>query len=100
VTAPAAMVTYPEFEGGPWRHAGTAPTPQLISTAGTLQPRLELQLPRGSGRSFSFSILPARRACKRVALSHRAVLNVRLTGALSYAEDVIVSWLPLYHDMG
>ena len=40
---------------------------------------------------------------KGVALSHRAVLNqvksyresIKLT-----AEDIIVSWLPLYHDMG
>ena len=40
---------------------------------------------------------------KGVALSHRAVLNqlrayaptLRLTG-----DDVVVSWLPLYHDMG
>jgi len=40
---------------------------------------------------------------KGVALSHRAIFNhldaygeaIRLT-----REDVIISWLPLYHDMG
>ncbi|HJZ80933.1 MAG TPA: AMP-binding protein [Pyrinomonadaceae bacterium] len=40
---------------------------------------------------------------KGVALSHRAVLNqlVRLSEALRLqSEDRIISWLPLYHDMG
>lgn len=40
---------------------------------------------------------------KGVALSHRAVLNqlASYTDALQLtAQDVIVSWLPLYHDMG
>lgn len=40
---------------------------------------------------------------KGVALSHRAVLNQLASYSESIAlnrEDVIVSWLPLYHDMG
>jgi acyl-CoA synthetase (AMP-forming)/AMP-acid ligase II len=40
---------------------------------------------------------------KGVALSHRAVLNQLASYAEAIAlrpEDVIVSWLPLYHDMG
>ncbi len=40
---------------------------------------------------------------KGVALSHRAVLNhlASYSDALTMSEDdVIVSWLPLYHDMG
>ncbi len=40
---------------------------------------------------------------KGVALSHRAVLNQLAAYADSLrlgADDVIVSWLPLYHDMG
>lgn len=40
---------------------------------------------------------------KGVALSHRAVLNqiASYSDALALtAQDVIVSWLPLYHDMG
>lgn len=40
---------------------------------------------------------------KGVALTHRAVLNqvISYSRALDLqAEDVIVSWLPLYHDMG
>ncbi len=40
---------------------------------------------------------------KGVALSHQAVLNQLASYASSLelnAEDVIVSWLPLYHDMG
>ena len=40
---------------------------------------------------------------KGVALSHRSVLNqlARYSDALALnSQDVIVSWLPLYHDMG
>ncbi|MCX6055415.1 MAG: AMP-binding protein [Chloroflexi bacterium] len=40
---------------------------------------------------------------KGVALSHQAVLNQLESYSLALkinAEDVIVSWLPLYHDMG
>jgi acyl-CoA synthetase (AMP-forming)/AMP-acid ligase II len=40
---------------------------------------------------------------KGVALSHRAVLNQLASYASALAlsqDDVIVSWLPLYHDMG
>ncbi len=40
---------------------------------------------------------------KGVALSHRAVFNqlANFSQALAYSpDDVVVSWLPLYHDMG
>lgn len=40
---------------------------------------------------------------KGVALAHRAVLNhlASYSGAIALdADDVVVSWLPLYHDMG
>jgi len=121
VTRPAAIITYPEFEpevratlSSPcWRSDGAVgggSAPILILSS-------EVELPSPP----DFETLPGlRRASedivllqhssgttglqKGVALSHRAVL--RQLEAYSQAirldlnNDVIVSWLPMYHDMG
>ncbi len=111
ITRPAAVITYPEFlnevtaasekssvrviltsnqveasgrEGIPWENLGGC----------TRAPEDIVLLQHSSGTTG---------LQKGVALSHQAVLNqvesyarsIQLTG-----EDVIVSWLPLYHDMG
>jgi fatty-acyl-CoA synthase len=115
ITRPAAIVTYPEF--APEVHAALAalesgaPTsvravlradvvgpeaePDLASLPGMRQTPDDLALLQHSSGTTGLQ--------KGVALSHRAVLNqldcysaaIHLSG-----DDVIVSWLPLYHDMG
>ncbi|HZW03836.1 MAG TPA: AMP-binding protein [Anaerolineaceae bacterium] len=110
VTRPAAIVTYAEFErevrsalkeGDSVRAVileseAAAPCEPDFDSLGGLQrqPDDVVLLQHSSGTTG---------LQKGVALSHGAVLRqlesyrqaVRLTG-----EDVIVSWLPLYHDMG
>ena len=111
VTQPEAVITYPEFEsevraitaqnssvhavlvtgqmGGPADPAGILSAPGLRR-----QPDDTVLLQHSSGTTG---------LQKGVALTHRAVFN-QLTAyrqALSLTDqDVIVSWLPLYHDMG
>ncbi len=110
VTAPAAVVTYPEFlsevqaaisSGGPVRKV-------LLSTE--IGPRAEpdFSAMRGRERAPEDVVLLQHSSGttglqKGVALSHAAVFRQLDT----YAEairlgsgDTIVSWLPLYHDMG
>jgi acyl-CoA synthetase (AMP-forming)/AMP-acid ligase II len=111
ITKPTAIVTYPEFEtevrgvlveGDSVRHVIL--TDQIEADAEpnfeTLQgfksaPEDIVVLQHSSGTTG---------LQKGVALSHRAVLNqMDAYGAairLDPASDVIVSWLPLYHDMG
>ncbi|MBF8285310.1 MAG: fatty-acyl-CoA synthase, partial [Anaerolineales bacterium] len=110
VTRPAAIVTYPDFvpevraavrPGGPVRavlvSADIPPAagPDLGAMPGLRRFPDDVVLLQHSSGTTGLQ--------KGVALSHRAVLNqldcyaraLRLT-----LDDVIVSWLPLYHDMG
>ncbi len=110
VTGPAAIVTYPEFEGevrsvlapqGPVRAVisthSVDPIPQpapVPEFAARREPDDTVLLQHSSGTTG---------LQKGVALSHAAVLRqLEAYGeALHLApDDVIVSWLPLYHDMG
>ncbi len=110
VTRPQAVITYPEFEsevlaalpeGGSVRvvlHSGQVergggPASDLFFGL-QRQPEDIVLLQHSSGTTG---------LQKGVALSHQAVLNQleAYTRALRLnKEDVIVSWLPLYHDMG
>jgi acyl-CoA synthetase (AMP-forming)/AMP-acid ligase II len=106
VTQPAAIVTYPEFEGE-IRAALTAgssvreviltsqvPAQAQIPAAGAQNPESICLLQHSSGTTG---------LQKGVALSHQAVLSqLNAYGeAIGLKEqDVLVSWLPLYHDMG
>ena len=108
---PTGVVTYPEFE---------ADVRQMISesshsvcdvfVAGRIprQEKLDFSSLPGAHRQETEVVLLQHSSGstglqKGVALSHRAVFNhldayaeaIRLT-----RDDVIVSWLPLYHDMG
>jgi acyl-CoA synthetase (AMP-forming)/AMP-acid ligase II len=110
VTRPAAIVTTPEFEpevraaltsGGSVRavlltgqlEAETAPDWEHLAIE-QRDPEEVVLLQHSSGTTG---------LQKGVALSHRAVLNqlaaYRQAIDLRH-DDVIVSWLPLYHDMG
>ena len=111
ITAPAAVITYPEFlgevqqaipPGGSVR--AVIETSQVISET-ALDPDL---LASGLGRNEQDIVLLQHSSGttglqKGVALSHEAVFNQLDSYAPALhlnTNDVIVSWLPLYHDMG
>ncbi len=112
ITRPAGIVTYPEF--APEVHtalAHAAPhSVRAVLTADAVSPEVEPDLSSLPGMQRAPADLALLQHSsgttglqKGVALSHQAVLNqlaayapaIRLT-----ADDVVVSWLPLYHDMG
>ncbi len=115
VTKPAAIVTYPEFEGevraamaAATASGGCSVRSVLLATAVTPLEAPDFDALAGLRRKpDDIALLQHSSGTtglqKGVALSHRAVLNqlewyrqaIRLG-----PEDVIVSWLPLYHDMG
>jgi acyl-CoA synthetase (AMP-forming)/AMP-acid ligase II len=110
VTQPAAIVTYPEFEveirpalkpedsvrALILSNQINPPTaPDFTDLAGLQRKKDEIVLLQHSSGTTGLQ--------KGVALSHEAIFNqlVNLCTALELREqDVIVSWLPLYHDMG
>lgn len=111
ITRPTAIVTYPEFA----EEVRQAITPEssvraLITTDTfeSLERLNDLTWLPGLRRGENDIVLLQHSSGttglqKGVALSHQAVLNQ--LGAYSEAielneQDVIVSWLPLYHDMG
>ena len=110
VTRPAAIVTYPEFEADV-RSTLTAGDPvRAVILTNQFEPEGELSLDtlRGFERNAGDIVLLQHSSGttglqKGVALSHRAVFNQldAYNKSLSLNDgDVIVSWLPLYHDMG
>jgi acyl-CoA synthetase (AMP-forming)/AMP-acid ligase II len=110
VTRPASVVTYPEFEGEV--HAALpegGPVRKVIVTD-QLEPQVEPDFSSLAGmtcRPADIVLLQHSSGTtglqKGVALSHQAVFNQldAYSAALRLTKtDVIVSWLPLYHDMG
>lgn len=112
ITRPAAIVTYPDFaaevaaalavaDGASVRAVLLAdeirPLPEAASEgwAGLARAPEDMVLLQHSSGTTGLQ--------KGVALSHRAVLNQLDCYASAIRlgpDDVIVSWLPLYHDMG
>jgi fatty-acyl-CoA synthase len=115
ITAPAAVITYPAFEAEVQQAILATPTQDthpvrklLLNTAiqpvdqvdqtdlaGLKCPPAEIVLLQHSSGTTGLQ--------KGVALSHQAVFNQLDSYAKSIClsqKDVIVSWLPLYHDMG
>jgi fatty-acyl-CoA synthase len=113
ITRPAALVTYPEFapEVQAALAAGAAPSSvRAVIRADTVSVAAEPDqgaLPGLKQTPDDLALLQHSSGTtglqKGVALSHRAVLRQLdvYAAAIRLAEDdVIVSWLPLYHDMG
>jgi fatty-acyl-CoA synthase len=115
VTSPGAVITYPEFVSEVENSLEGIPTgssrPTIIASDQLIdinQPEISWESFEGVKRRPEDIVLLQHSSGttglqKGVALSHRAVLNqiksygraLRLNPA-----DVVVSWLPLYHDMG
>jgi len=106
VTQPAAIVTYPEF-AGEIRAALTAESSvrQVILTS---EVPAQAQIPAPAPENPEAICLLQHSSGttglqKGVALSHRAVLSqlsAYREAIQLQPEDILVSWLPLYHDMG
>jgi acyl-CoA synthetase (AMP-forming)/AMP-acid ligase II len=111
ITKPACVITYPEFVDEVTR--AIQPDSSICKVISTAQweeeTTLDLQLiDSGLNRKpDDIALLQHSSGTtglqKGVALSHQAVFNQlsNYTQAINLTpEDVIVSWLPLYHDMG
>ncbi|MCL6511494.1 MAG: AMP-binding protein [Anaerolineae bacterium] len=112
VTRPRAIVTYPEFahevELAICAAAMAAAAPVMIAVDAVTPVAPDFAALGGLRREASDIVLLQHSSGstglqKGVALSHRAVFNQldAYAPAIELSEsDVIVSWLPLYHDMG
>lgn len=110
VTQPAAIVTYPEFEVEV-RSAlkeGDSVREVVVTNQVEIQSEIDFDSLLGFQRKPENIVLLQHSSGttglqKGVALSHQAVFNQLNAYGKSLAlneNDVIVSWLPLYHDMG
>ncbi|GAP16096.1 acyl-CoA synthetase [Longilinea arvoryzae] len=112
VTRPAAVITYADFEGEVLAAGGGGDAPAVIvaervRAEAAPEPDWE-QLPGLRRDPDDIALLQHSSGTtglqKGVALSHRAVLRQLEVYSralrLDPARDTIVSWLPLYHDMG
>ena len=110
VTKPAALVTYPEFESEVHGALKNSDSVRAVIVTDKLEPQAEPDFDSLSGmKHLPEDIVLLQHSSgttglqKGVALSHRAVFNQldAYTKALNLnKQDVIASWLPLYHDMG
>ncbi len=110
VTQPAAIVTYPEFESEVRAalHPGDSVRAVLLSSQAQPPCDPDFSTLPGLQRQPDDIVLLQHSSGttglqKGVALSHQAVLRQLKSYSAALAldsQDVIVSWLPLYHDMG
>jgi fatty-acyl-CoA synthase len=110
ITAPAAIITYAEFLEEISRSVQPGSSVRAILVSEKIQPCLEPDFSHMSGaRRLPQDIVLLQHSSgttglqKGVALSHQAVFNQLDAYARAIAlksQDIVVSWLPLYHDMG
>ncbi len=110
ITRPEAVITYREFEGEVRAALKEGDSVRAVIVSDAVGEPLEPDFERlgGMARAAEDIVLLQHSSGttglqKGVALSHAAVFNQLETYARALAlraDDVIVSWLPLYHDMG
>ncbi|MEK6753217.1 MAG: AMP-binding protein [Chloroflexota bacterium] len=111
ITKPTAIVTYPEFEAEVRSALVEGDSVRHVILTSQIEAKTEPDFNSLQGFNASpkdIAVLQHSSGTtglqKGVALSHRAVLNqleaYGKTIRLDPASDIIVSWLPLYHDMG
>jgi acyl-CoA synthetase (AMP-forming)/AMP-acid ligase II len=110
VTRPAAIVTYPEFAAEVKSALNQGDSVRAVVVTDQVEKNVALDFDALAGlqrKPEDIVLLQHSSGTtglqKGVALSHRAVFNQldAYGKALALSEsDVIVSWLPLYHDMG
>ncbi len=110
VTKPAAIVTYPEFEVEVRDALKEGDSVRAVIVTDKLEPQAEPDFNSLLGmKRLPEDIVLLQHSSgttglqKGVALSHRAVFNQLDAYGKSLnlnEQDVIASWLPLYHDMG
>lgn len=110
ITKPAAIITYTEFEGEVRTALTEGDSVQAVIVAEDVPDTASVELDALGGlqRSPDDIVLLQHSSGttglqKGVALSHQAVFNQLESYKLALKlqeDDVIVSWLPLYHDMG
>lgn len=114
ITKPAAVITYPEFLDEVRMAACNTPSIGAIISSGDVIASSSIDANQflGLKRSAEDIVLLQHSSGttglqKGVALSHQAVFNQiesyeksLCLNTSTYGKDIIVSWLPLYHDMG
>lgn len=111
ITKPTTIVTYPEFEQEVRGALTAGDSVRRVILTNQIEAEAEPNFESLQGfQSSPEDIVVLQHSSgttglqKGVALSHRAVLNQMdaygKAVRLDPASDVIVSWLPLYHDMG
>jgi len=111
VTQPSAIVTYPDFEPIVQKALREGDSVRKVISEDEVDPKTSPSfgsLPGTNRKSEDIVLLQHSSGTtglkKGVALSHQAVLNQLEAYAesilLDPGKDLIVSWLPLYHDMG
>ncbi|GJQ51473.1 MAG: hypothetical protein HKUEN02_03200 [Anaerolineaceae bacterium] len=110
VTRPAAIITYPEFEAEVRGALQEGDSVREVIVTDKIEKQIDLEFDSLAGfqrKPEDIVILQHSSGTtglqKGVALSHQAVFNQldAYGKALNLNEDdVVVSWLPLYHDMG
>ena len=110
VTQPTAIVTYPEFEHEVKRALAPEDSVRTVILSNTIAEPVEPDFTNLQGLESKLEDIVLLQHSsgttglqKGVALSHQAVFNQigNLSISLQFCpRDVIISWLPLYHDMG